>query len=85
MCRTVRGSAARIDCCDFCNADRSVSSCAVAAVGFRFHPTARHFSDMENTQENSASQNPTPADDTARQTAEPTRRSRKPHAATVAA
>jgi len=30
------------------------------------------FSDMENTQENSASQNPTPADETARQAADPT-------------
>ena len=30
------------------------------------------LSDMENTQENSASQNPTPADETARQAADPT-------------
>jgi len=38
-----------------------------ATVGFYFFTT---FSDMENTQENPTSQNPTPADETARQAAE---------------
>jgi molecular chaperone GrpE len=38
-----------------------------ATVGFYFLTT---FSDMENTQENPTSQNPTPADETARQAAE---------------
>jgi molecular chaperone GrpE len=36
------------------------------------HSTQQIFSDMENTQENPASQNPTPADETARQAADPT-------------
>ena len=40
---------------------------AATTVGFYFLTT---FSDMENTQENPTSQNPTPADETARQAAE---------------
>ncbi|BAN22156.1 protein GrpE [Caballeronia insecticola] len=36
----------------------------------RFNSQQYTFSDMENTQENSASQNPTPADETARQAAD---------------
>jgi molecular chaperone GrpE len=35
------------------------------------HSPQQIFSDMENTQENPASQNPTPADETARQAADP--------------
>lgn len=38
----------------------------------RFNSQQYTFSDMENTQENSASQNPTPADETARQAADAT-------------
>jgi molecular chaperone GrpE len=44
-----------------------LSSRTAATVGFYFLTT---FSDMENTQENPTSQNPTPADETARQAAE---------------
>ena len=45
-----------------------------AALGFNFLTT---FSDMENTQENPTSQNPTPADEAARQAAEAAAVSRK--------
>jgi len=46
------------------------ASCDRATVGFYFLTT---FSDMENTQENPTSQNPTPADEAARQAAEAAR------------
>jgi molecular chaperone GrpE len=51
----------------FCNAQIALCSRTAATVGFYFLTT---FSDMENTQENPTSQNPTPADETARQAAE---------------
>jgi molecular chaperone GrpE len=51
----------------FYNAQIAIVSGAPATVGFYFLTT---FSDMENTQENPTSQNPTPADETARQAAE---------------
>jgi molecular chaperone GrpE len=51
----------------FCNARSGKSGHNAAALGFNFLTT---FSDMENTQENPTSQNPTPADEAARQAAE---------------
>ncbi len=54
-------------CRDFATHKSHYALRIAATVGFYFLTT---FSDMENTQENPTSQNPTPADETARQAAE---------------